>query len=137
MLNQSPEVRNQIASLRAKSEAGTITPRRVSPGDPPHASRSHCRPGSSLDPRRLEARSAERGRAAKRARRAKSARSLPPDFASECYVCGASPTVVVLGHVVPETQTLWLNARLYRPDFQSECHICGASPCVVVEGHAT
>lgn len=26
-----------------------------------------------------------------------------PDFQSECYVCGASPTVCVTGHVVPDT----------------------------------
>ena len=27
-----------------------------------------------------------------------------PNFAGECYLCGASPTVVVEGHIVPDTQ---------------------------------
>jgi hypothetical protein len=27
-----------------------------------------------------------------------------PDFDGECYLCGASPTVVVEGHIVPNTQ---------------------------------
>lgn len=26
-----------------------------------------------------------------------------PDFAGECRECGGSPTVVVLGHIVPDT----------------------------------
>jgi hypothetical protein len=27
-----------------------------------------------------------------------------PNFDGECRICGASPTVVVVGHTVPETQ---------------------------------
>lgn len=27
-----------------------------------------------------------------------------PDFDEECYKCGTSPTVVVEGHIVPNTQ---------------------------------
>jgi hypothetical protein len=26
-----------------------------------------------------------------------------PDFEEECYICGASPCVIVEGHVVPDT----------------------------------
>lgn len=26
-----------------------------------------------------------------------------PDFDGECYVCGSSPTVIVIDHVVPDT----------------------------------
>lgn len=26
-----------------------------------------------------------------------------PDFDEECHICGASPTVVVEGHIVPDT----------------------------------
>ena len=27
-----------------------------------------------------------------------------PDFDTECYLCGSTPTVIVEGHVVPDTQ---------------------------------
>ena len=27
-----------------------------------------------------------------------------PNFDGECYICGESPTVIVEGHIVPDTQ---------------------------------
>lgn len=27
-----------------------------------------------------------------------------PDFEDQCYLCGTSPTVIVVGHVQPQTQ---------------------------------
>ena len=47
-----------------------------------------------------------------------------PDFDEECYRCGATPTVVVEGHMVPDTQLcgccFWKSKKMVDPDLWNE-----------------